>query len=277
MVGPALSSMVSLIADHNKSNTSSSSSGKPNACVEHKKYESQRSAIATIEVCQGPDCFGSGGGAAILELEDLAQHYYSYDIATTSSSGVKAVTTKSSSSSLKVIAGGCRNFCSMGPNVHLYDEQGNHQHHLTKIQSTQACYTVVDRGVAEHRQRHDCREKNCVAGEDQDTTGHVSSSSVLPIRNNNGGIMMQRAEKKRWTFLRKVARAKVMHQSSNHSQRKQERIVAELLGELECVIAAEVSAARGNTDAVERAERRKQHLETTLKNTLVIQVSKGVQ
>ena len=270
VVGPASSSLLMLSAGH-RSDTSSCNT-KPIDCAEGQK-EGQLSATTTIEVCQGPDCFGSGGGAAILELEDLANHY-SY-IATGSSVSVTTTT----SSSLNVIAGGCRNFCTMGPNVHLYDGQGNHQHHFTKIQSTQACYTVMDHIVAEHHQkRHDSRG-NCATAEIDDNgrkiTRDVKSSLEHPNKNNDG-IMMQRAAKKRWAFLRKVARAKAMHQSNN-SQRKLKRNIADLLDELEGVIAAEVNAARGNVDVVERAARRKQHLETTLKNVLVIKASKGVQ
>jgi hypothetical protein len=69
-----------------------------------------------IEVCQGPDCFGSGGGAVLLELEELVQEH---------------------SASTQIVRGGCRNFCAMGPNVHCGT------HHFTKVTSPTECRVVV--------------------------------------------------------------------------------------------------------------------------------------
>lgn len=65
----------------------------------------------TIEVCQGPDCSGSGGGAAYLDIEDLV-------LSRPHRGGVEAGRVSTSK-------GGCRNMCAVGPNVHVLRRVAN--------------------------------------------------------------------------------------------------------------------------------------------------------
>lgn len=61
------------------------------------------STTTTIEVCLGPDCSGSGGGAALLEIEEL----------------LSATFRKKCVGSKIVLPGGCRDYCTMGPNIYV--------------------------------------------------------------------------------------------------------------------------------------------------------------
>ena len=217
-------------------------SGTPNS----EKKHGGGGPVAVVEVCQGPDCFGAGGGAAILELEDLACF--------------AAVT---------VVAGGCRNFCSMGPNVHYHPhrhhqgQQPQQQQHFTKVQSVRDCHDVMDHVRVQHAE----------VSTTSSSSAFNNNNAPSSMSSGGGGmtnIMMQRAEKKRWTFLRKVARAKAAHQKNKPQfLRPRTRMVADLLQELEGVVAAETSAARGDASALERAARRNDHLETTITSLLI--------
>jgi len=60
-----------------------------------------------VEVCQGTDCAGSGGGAALLEIEELVAEI------------IQNGSSTPSLSALSVVPGGCRNMCSLGPNVRI--------------------------------------------------------------------------------------------------------------------------------------------------------------
>lgn len=107
-----------------------------------------RGRIISIEVCQGPDCSGLGGGAALLEIEELVQevkYQYSYQYKCndggaqdqqSSITGIASVVSDmsivgvelglkeredQSNISIKTIVGGCRDFCTVGPNVHILE------------------------------------------------------------------------------------------------------------------------------------------------------------
>lgn len=108
--------------------------------------------MSRLEVCQGPDCFGSGGGAAIVELEELVQEYKNGD-------------------GVVVVRGGCRNFCSMGPNVHF------NQQHFTKVNGVQECRSVL---------------------------GSTEPSPTLVATK----LLLRRADQQRWQCLRQMARLK---------------------------------------------------------------------
>ena len=77
-----------------------------------------------IEVCQGPDCTGLGGGAALLEMEDLVSNQMGGP---------------THNCHYQVVPGGCRNLCSMGPNVHLHSLHI----HFTKINNPAACRNIM--------------------------------------------------------------------------------------------------------------------------------------
>jgi len=81
----------------------------------HSRIQKDSQFQRSIEVCQGPDCTGLGGGAALLEIEELVQEDEQGDvIASICSDG-----TFGSTSSTAVVAGGCRDLCTVGPNVHI--------------------------------------------------------------------------------------------------------------------------------------------------------------
>ena len=85
---------------------------------------SEADATITIEVCLGPDCATAGGGAALLEIEDLV---------------------RVSSSAIKTISGGCRDHCTEGPNVRVLSRGSNS--HLdaehVKVNCPDACRRVM--------------------------------------------------------------------------------------------------------------------------------------
>ncbi len=68
-----------------------------------------------IEVCTGPNC--SAGGAAILEIEELIL--------------------EDGTGGFRIISGGCRDLCSMGPNVHCQST------HFPRIRSPEDCYQLA--------------------------------------------------------------------------------------------------------------------------------------
>ena len=81
----------------------------------------------TIEVCLGPDCSGGGGGAALLEIESLVM----------GSSGGR-------SANICIVGGGCRDYCTMGPNVHIQaDYITAEESHFTKVNCPAECRRVV--------------------------------------------------------------------------------------------------------------------------------------
>ncbi|KAL7553277.1 hypothetical protein ACHAWF_016536 [Thalassiosira exigua] len=86
-----------------------------------------------IQVCLGPDCSGSGGGAALLEIEDLV------------------AAKEGTPETVTVTPGECRDFCTMGPNVYVTHNAGqsDKEGHFTKVDCPEACrkvYTSVFKG-----------------------------------------------------------------------------------------------------------------------------------
>ena len=122
----------------------------------------QNSQAARLEVCQGPDCLGAGGGAALLELEELVQEYTMGDI--------------------RVVRGGCRNFCSMGPNVHYRQVQ-----QFTKVADPVECQTIV---------------RSIIRGEAEDDSSSSGAENV-PITTT---LLQRKADRQRWQALRLVSR-----------------------------------------------------------------------
>ena len=60
-------------------------------------------SITTIEVCLGPDCSGGGGGAALLEIEDLVSCRETLNTTTST----KSATYDNKSQNVVVVPGGC--------------------------------------------------------------------------------------------------------------------------------------------------------------------------
>jgi len=95
-------------------------------------------ALTTIEVCLGPDCSGSGGGAALLEIEELVSRR-----TTLSNSPNEKHANIDKEKSVAVIPGGCRDFCTMGPNVHVRNILGGNDARHSKVSDPEACRTIV--------------------------------------------------------------------------------------------------------------------------------------
>lgn len=170
---------------------------------------------STIEVCQGPDCFGSGGGAAILEIEELVQEY---------NSNVAADTCTTT-----VVRGGCRDFCSMGPNVHYRGQ------HYCKVASATECQELMKE-----------------ASECSTTTTAVA----LPITTK---LLLRQADRQRWQALRLVAR---IQKSPTKVSTQQIELTNTKLEE---ALATEKKAVQNVTSiGVERAQRRSHRLMKSL-------------
>ena len=122
-----------------------------------KHNTKSKASSAHFEVCQGSDCSGSGGGAAVLEIEELVQEYSTREDAC-----------------IRVVRGGCRNLCSIGPNVHYPGGQ-----HFSKIASVDKCLEV------------DLESINSERKEEQET-------SALPISTK---LLVRQANRLRWRAL----------------------------------------------------------------------------
>ena len=112
---PSQNSHKSIEADENTKNITSSSRDAaiieqtgPSAVVSITHKEADAINIMSkkkkmIEVCLGPDCAVAGGGAALLEIEDI----------------IKNKCTITGDMIATVRAGGCRDQCTEGPNVRI--------------------------------------------------------------------------------------------------------------------------------------------------------------
>ncbi|KAL9186376.1 hypothetical protein ACHAXT_005614 [Thalassiosira profunda] len=120
---------------------------------------------ATIEVCLGPDCAGGGGGAALLEIEDLV----------CKSSGNNNI-------AARVVDGGCRDRCTVGPNVYVTGGMGGEAAHFVRVNSPEACRRVV-RAVAP-------------------TNSSIAKEASVAER-----ILLRREDGRRWRALRERAAA----------------------------------------------------------------------
>lgn len=110
-----------------------------------------------IEICTGPQCSVSGASAARLEIEDLV---------------IEA------DDGFCIQEGGCRDFCTMGPNVY------NGGTHFSKVQSPEECQRI---------------------GQE---IGMLSDDSADPIQSAVGKMMRRKANRKRWQLLRSIAQKK---------------------------------------------------------------------
>jgi hypothetical protein len=112
---PSQNSHKSIEADENTKNITSSSRDAAiieqtgpsavGASITHKEADAintmSKKKKKMIEVCLGPDCAVAGGGAALLEIEDL----------------LHKCTIKGEIATVR--AGGCRDQCTEGPNVRI--------------------------------------------------------------------------------------------------------------------------------------------------------------
>jgi hypothetical protein len=133
----------------------------------------------TIEVCLGPDCSGGGGGAALLEIESLV-------MMSQLPGEPRPSMSNRSRCNIRVVGGGCRDFCTMGPNVHIHsDSIAAEDSHLTKVDCPAECRRVV-RVATEGKGEYDANVSEC------------DNAAV-------GRILQLREDGQRWRTLREQA------------------------------------------------------------------------
>mmetsp|Transcript_16610 Transcript_16610/g.35070 ORF Transcript_16610/g.35070 Transcript_16610/m.35070 type:complete len:236 (+) Transcript_16610:113-820(+) len=140
------------------------------------------SKATTIEVCLGPDCSGSGGGAALLEIEELVMalqckpktineiNNAPSPIKPTAKSTIHTKHSSNKIATVTVIPGGCRDFCTMGPNVHIQNDKMNEHH--TKVDDPSACRKIVE----------SIFDNDTMPGDDKSSSSAATSSSILQRR-----------------------------------------------------------------------------------------------
>ena len=91
-----------------------------------------------IEVCLGPDCAVAGGGAALLEIEDLVRQQQQCPNKHNDSDD-------DGDTKIVVQAGGCRDHCTEGPNVRILSSYGGGgvDCDFHKVNSPETCRRVV--------------------------------------------------------------------------------------------------------------------------------------
>jgi hypothetical protein len=174
----------------------------------------QASAISNdtfIEICQGPDCGGLGGGAALLEIEELVcEHSHNSNCA--------------NQNKPDVVVGGCRDFCTVGPNVYVGSKTNTnngqqllHHEHLDHVDSPSRCADVVD---ALYKVGVGVRAVNVVGTATLPPPTHTTNMSTHKESNSLVSRMAQRrSERLRWEALRQVSRTS----SSAQPQQQQRR------------------------------------------------------
>ena len=140
----------------------------------------------SIEVCRGPDCTGLGGGAALLEIEELVREHRS----------------QTGKESIKVVVGGCRDFCSVGPNVHIHAQKPNQSGKKRKtnlllesfqgVNDASSCSRVLESLIAYKSPSDDLTK----------SPPRESSSTI----DRHRSMMARKAERQRWEALKDVSR-----------------------------------------------------------------------
>lgn len=159
------------------------------------KKEAVTAPTEEIEVCTGPDC--SAGGAALLEIEELVTE---------------------DGANWDLVRGGCRNLCSMGPNVHCRST------HFSKVKSPEDCLSLAMESGMD------------LPYDDLESTTHSRVASM----------MMKKAHRLRWQVLRDVGRytARTLHRSSKPGNLPSKSRSHEWLSNLRVAHEAEMKAAQ---------------------------------
>lgn len=170
----------------------------------------------SIEVCQGPDCTGLGGGIAILEIEELVREYKH------ESNGNGCV----GGNRIRVVAGGCRDFCSVGPNAHVLEKKRKpEKSSISMLESFQnvsdasSCDRVVSTTIA----YASASSKSSSDNSDDPSVNNETTNTSMSL-----SMMTRRAERKRWEALkdvsRTIAKAKRMVATSDNGIERKLRI-----------------------------------------------------
>ena len=177
-----------------------------------EKAPSSSCSSYSIEVCQGPDCTGLGGGIAILEIEELVREY-EYNI------GDRCT----DSSRIRVVAGGCRDFCSVGPNAHILVRDKKKQRgkpSTSMLESFQAvsdaptCDSVVRAAIAYAASASSSKRGSDSPDDPGANAGENTRIGSQPSPMNHHhhhhhhhrSMMARRAERMRWEALKDVSR-----------------------------------------------------------------------
>lgn len=159
-----------------------------------------------------------------MELEELAQEY-------------KHMHMGNDNDDIEIVRGGCRNFCSMGPNVHFNQPQ----QHFTKVKDIQECGSVFLEATLD---TSDCDE----------TTKPPTTVSMATK------MLLRRAEQQRWQCLRQMARLKASRKvlSQDHVERVKTQLEACLELERRAVL------KNSNAELQSRDARRGERLRVSL-------------
>ena len=199
----------------------------------------------TVEVCQGNDC--SGGGTALLEMEELIQE----------EQDLKGL-------QLCLVEGGCRDLCSVGPNVHIRQKHRGSLESLHNVSNGAKCKLVVESAI-----RWTVINTSKVDEEPR--------SSNIPVGSRQS-IMARRADRIRWETLKVISRrlAKCrkdidnnpdLLENVNKCERKIGSISSEFFNALDQPLNAEISAATTDIER-DRANRRRVRLNRNIGNRL---------
>lgn len=168
--------------------------------------KSQRATIAVsngakkkkvIEVCLGPDCAVAGGGAALLEIEDVVLQQCSSN--------------ESKDTKIIVKAGGCRDQCTEGPNVRILScNGGGIDVGFHRVNSPEACRRVVNSLQCQKKATPTINELHA-AGHSMYTTAansnkhHNDSSDISSSDNVVARLLSRKEDTRRWKVHRERA------------------------------------------------------------------------
>mmetsp|Transcript_30111 Transcript_30111/g.51228 ORF Transcript_30111/g.51228 Transcript_30111/m.51228 type:complete len:239 (-) Transcript_30111:213-929(-) len=168
-----------------------------------------------IEVCLGPDCAVAGGGAALLEIEDLVRP--------------QQCNKDSHNDDTKILVqpGGCRDHCTEGPNVRLISCNGGGgvDADFHKVNNPEACRRVVNSLFPTestptnnelHAAGHSMRSATAATNSNEhDDSNETSSSSdnVVVAR-----LLLRKEDAKRWKAHRERAAKERRLQAISRSQ-----------------------------------------------------------
>mmetsp|Transcript_1151 Transcript_1151/g.2391 ORF Transcript_1151/g.2391 Transcript_1151/m.2391 type:complete len:205 (-) Transcript_1151:6-620(-) len=158
---------------------------EPLSTISAKTARSAKEERITIEVCLGPDCAVAGGGAALLEIEDLIRF------------------SASSEKEINIVSGGCRDHCSEGPNVRLLSSvKGICDSEFSRVNCPDACRRIVR-----------------ALDSSNETTNTKESVEVSPVSK----LLKRKQDSRRWQEHRQIAakdrrlQAKVRENSTRNS------------------------------------------------------------
>ena len=143
--------------------------------IERTSSSKPKTTTTIIEVCLGPDCSGGGGGAALLEIEELVS-YRAKSCTGNNSDDAK-------NKNVKVVIGGCRDLCTMGPNVHIRNHANYDDTHYSKVNNPEICRAIVTSIYDE--------KKDTVSGGTHKTDSHTTTDSVT-------SLLRRREDSARW-------------------------------------------------------------------------------